>query len=161
MNTGTPKQSLDQLQAWAREIESEMAEIRGAMTPLEQRLAAAKERHDLIQRLIRLTEESPGQQQASTQRGSQPASASGPQDVEGHIELVLREAGAPMHISDLRRALVDRAVPLPGRGDEANIIVRLRRAPERFTRTGRGTYALTSLGLKEVPPAKRRRRARR
>ena len=147
-------------------IEKEIEVIRASIAPLEQRLEAARERLDLVRRLIRLTEGAKStprrgvEAHISSSSGSAALLLTGRQDFEAHLEHILREAGKPMHISEIRQSLVDRAVPLPGRGDEANIIVRLRRAPERFTRTGRGTYALTTLGLDAVPPAKRRRRVR-
>lgn len=153
---------LEQLQEWTSVTEKEIEEIRAALAPLEQRLQGANERLDLLRRLTRMTEtEQAWPQNAAALGRAQPgpiASLGGKQDLEAHLEKILREAERPMHISDIRRALVDRAVPLPGRGDEANIIVRLRRAPERFVRTGRGMYAVTALGLEAVPPAKRRRR---
>lgn len=166
MTNADDKHSLEQLQQWGAAIEKEIEAIRADIAPLEHRLEAARERLDLIQRLIRLTEGAKPAPQRIVQPGrtstlkSADHAVAGKQDLEAHLEQILREAGKPMHISEIRKMLVDRAVPLPGRGDEANIIVRLRRAPERFTRTGRGTYALASLGLNAVPPAKRRRRVR-
>jgi len=158
--------SPEQLKQWASAIEKEIEKIRADIAPLEQRLDAARERLDLIQRLIRLTEDAhpaprraPGTRTRESTGDTTPAQA-GKQDLETHLEKILGDAGKPMHISEIRQALVDRAIPLPGRGDEANIIIRLRRAPERFTRTGRGTYALATLGLAAVPPAKRQRRVR-
>jgi|GEM_PF-1236232 len=166
MNDSDSKQSLEQLQRLYAAAEKEIKAIRAEIFPLQQRLESALERLDLIQRLIRLTAgASPAIKHADQPGTPLPAgsagnSTAGEQDLEAHLEVVLREAGKPMHISDIRKTLIDRAVPLPGRGDEANIIVRLRRAPERFSRTGRGTYALASLGLPQVPPSKRRRSIR-
>ena len=74
--------------------------------------------------------------------------------VEDHVEQMLRSANEPVHISKIRQALVDAGVPLPGRGDEANIIVRLARDTGRFVRTGRGTYGLVALGATEVRPTR-------
>jgi hypothetical protein len=48
-------------------------------------------------------------------------------------------------------------VPLPGRGTEANLLVRLHRSNGRFVRTGRGTFAPVSMGASEVKPTRRRR----
>lgn len=154
---------LEQLQQWASATEKEIKEITAALAPLEQRLQAARERLDLLQRLTRMTETAQVLPQDTAELGRgrpDPLASLGVQDLETHLEQILREAERPMHISDIRKALVDRAVPLPGRGDEANIIVRLRRAPERFMRTGRGMYALTALGMEAVPPTRRRRRVR-
>jgi hypothetical protein len=77
------------------------------------------------------------------------------------VEAILAEKGEPMHIGALRDVLIERGIPLPGRGDEANIIVRLRRDDTRFTRTGRGTYGLTAWGLPAVAPTRRKKVRRR
>ena len=82
-------------------------------------------------------------------------------EIEDRIEEVLQSNGKPMHITDIRATLIRIGVPLPGRGDEANIILRLRRASERFVRTGRGTYALTAWKIPEYSPAPSRKRVRR
>lgn len=157
---------LQQLQQWEAATKKEIEEIAAALAPLERRLQAARERLDLIRRLTRLTESAQQVSQAAgldvtRETGDTIGSILPKQDLEAHLEHILGETGRPMHISEIRQALVDRAVPLPGRGDEANIIVRLRRAPDRFTRTGRGTYALATLGLEAVPPARRRVKIRR
>jgi hypothetical protein len=158
--------SIEQLHQWATAVEKEIEKTRGEIAPLDQRLKAALEKLDLIRRLIRLTEGVQLASQTVTETGSSVSTErvgsppGGKQDLEAHLEQILGEVGKPMHISEIRQTLVERAVPLPGRGDEANIIVRLRRAPERFRRTGRGMYALAALGLEAVPPARRRRRIR-
>lgn len=135
------------------------------MAPLEDRMASARERLDLIRRLMSLANEGhkPGAvppragPRGKSERSLLPPGA----NVEDHMEAVLTDAGEPMHISALRQALIERGVPLPGRGDEANIIVRLRRDERRFTRTGRGTYALAAWGLPAVAPTRRKKVRRR
>jgi hypothetical protein len=84
-----------------------------------------------------------------------------PAELEAAVEQILREAGEPLHISSIRQILLDRRVPIPGRGDDANIIVRLRRLNQQFMRTARGTYGLTEWGLPALSGKahKRRRRA--
>ncbi len=152
-----------QLQSWAEAAEAEIQELTAAMIPLQQKLQAARERLDLIHRLARL--ENPGGSETSIQadaagKGSpsvlvsfQPSA-----DVEDHLEAILAESGRPMHIRDLRKALIERGVPLPGRGEEANIILRLGRAKDRFVRTGRGQYGLPKWGIESVPLVQRKKR---
>jgi hypothetical protein len=167
MNTefvSTNEKHRKQLQSWADATELEIHEITAALNPLQQRLQAVRERLDLIQRLIRL--ENPCSSEASAQGNtsgqvappsvavrSQPGT-----DVEDHLETILRESGNPMHIRDLRQALIERGIPLPGKGDEANIILRLGRAKDRFVRTGRGQYGLSKWGIESVPPVQRTKR---
>jgi hypothetical protein len=148
------------LEAWARATEQEIDEIRVEMLPLEERIAAARERLDLIRRLMGLADGSKGQPSAprsSPRRKAAEGRVAPGASVEDHVEAILAERGEPMHISALREALIEEGVPLPGRGDEANIIVRLRRDEARFTRTGRGTYALSAWGLPSVAPTRRKK----
>jgi hypothetical protein len=162
VSASAKKQSIEQLLQLSTAIEKEIEVLKAEISPLQQRLESARERLDLINRLVRLTEGANSKANRSAATPAAPndkANTNSPakHGLEAHLESILNEAGKPVHISEIRQILVDRAVPLPGRGDEANIILRLRRAPERFTRTGRGTYALASLGLPQVPPSKRRR----
>ena len=98
--------------------------------------------------------ESRSQVDTSERDGSGAVVASGrqervgsPVDLEATVEGILRSAGRPIHISDIRSSLLEKGIPIPGRGDEANVIVRLRRLEDRFTRTARGTYGLAEWKL--------------
>jgi hypothetical protein len=68
--------------------------------------------------------------------------------------------GRPMHIRELHEALLARGVVIPGRGTEANLIVRLQRSEGRFVRVGRGMYAPQGLHIPAVKPVRVRRTAR-
>ena len=65
-----------------------------------------------------------------------------------------------MHISDIRSSPLEKGIPIPGRGDEANVIVRLRRLEDRFTRTARGTYGLAEWKLPALASKAGRRKRR-
>jgi hypothetical protein len=156
---------MEDLVAWARATEEEIKELRGQMFPLEERMAAATERLDLIRRLIGLADpraahETHNVPERSPTGSAEPRATRGA-GMEDHVEAILRDNGEPMHIAALRDALIERGVPLPGRGDEANIIVRLRRDEARFTRTGRGTYGLSAWGLPAIAPTRRKKIRRR
>jgi hypothetical protein len=144
---------------WKRTAEDEIAELETRIDPLRLQLESARERLDLVRRLIHLHDTPPSDEAASADVAppSPTARALAPSNLEEGVAAVLKEAGEPMHIREIREALVQRGVPLPGRGDEANIIVRLRRSPDDFTRTGRGTYALASWGLPEMQPSPRKK----
>jgi len=157
----TGYESPDALKTWAKEIEREIAEIASSILPLQQRLEASREKLDLVRRLIHLS--APG---AALPPKDANVVLSAPQapttlGVENHIEEVLRSNGKPMHIRDIRASLIQMGVPLPGRGDEANIILRLRRASDRFVRTERGTYALTEWNIPEYSPEPSKKKVRR
>ena len=147
------------LAAWEKAIESEIAEIAAMMTPLQKRLDAAREKLDLVQRLRHLIAGGGKPEKPSNSASS--AGTTPSLNVEGHIEAILEKAGEPQHIASIRQQLIERGVPLPGRGNEANIILRLRRAPDRFVRTGRGMYGLSRWNIQAVPPSARKRRFRR
>lgn len=144
------------LAAWEKDVEVEIADLTSAILPLQTRLEAARERLDLIRRLARLSNGDTAKESSERQAGIIAGN-----DVEDHIQELLHASGNPMHIGEIRQTLIERGVPLPGRGDEANIILRLRRDPTRFLRTGRGMYGLASWNLAEVPPSARKRKLRR
>lgn len=146
------------LTAWAQAVEAEIAQINSAMLPLQRRLEAAREKIDLIQRLRHLVN---GEGGATVPSKAAPRPSSPSTDVEAEIEQILEAAGQPQHITSIRQKLIEQGTPLPGRGDEANIILRLRRAPDRFVRTGRGMYGLTRWNIQAMPPTTRKRRVRR
>lgn len=82
-------------------------------------------------------------------------------DLLDACERLVRSAGKPLHIGELHAALLKEGVPIPGRGTEANLLVRLHRSNGRFVRTGRGTYAPVSMGVQEIRPTRRRRMSQR
>jgi hypothetical protein len=141
----------------AEGIQKEIDQISREMLPLQKRLESAREKLDLVRRLIHLS--SPSAPEARP-----PAGAGEPKalpEIEDHIETLLSKAGVPVHIREIRERLIRAGVPLPGRGDEANIILRIRRAGLRFVRTERGTYGLASWNLPTYAPPPRKRRVRR
>lgn len=142
----------DTLRILAENIEREIEETAAAILPLQQRLEAAREKLDLMRRLIHLSDPVTSPLQSYDKGAPSPSQSLVFPDIEDHIEEILRSSGKPMHIHGIRASLIQMGVPLPGRGDEANIILRLRRASDRFIRTERGTYALKSWDLPEYSP---------
>ena len=84
-------------------------------------------------------------------------STSGEQNLQTHIEEILKENGEPLHINKLRRLLTKRGAALPGEGEEASIILHLRKGNSKFVRTGKGTYGLRAWDIPEVAPSKKRK----
>jgi hypothetical protein len=154
----TSFESVEVLQAWTEDIEREIADLTSDILPLQQRLDAAREKLDLVRRLIHLS--APSATSLPRNADTVPPSPQVPvlPGIEDRIEDILSSSGKPMHIRELRATLIQMGVPLPGRGDEANIILRLRRASNRFVRTERGTYALTAWNLSEYSPTPSRKR---
>ena len=141
----------DQLTKILEESRDEMARLRASVSVIEERL-------QLVSRLIEVEERveseeaprSPGQRfewaappQVSSPRGSD-------DQLETEVERILEVAARPMHIGEIRSELIQKGFPIPGRGDDANIIVRLRKDSTRFVRTARGTYGLPKWGLPSI-----------
>ena len=157
---------LDQLKAWAEATEREIQEIKEAVAPLQERMENASQRLDLIKRLVHLSEAGAarsthvGEHQhslrsARTDNSRSATSIEPANSLEDEIDDILRAAGSPVHVSAIRERLIERGVPLPGKGEEANIIVRMGRSEERFTRTGKGTYGLSSWNFQSVTPTRK------
>lgn len=77
---------------------------------------------------------------------------------------IIAEIGRPLHIAELRRVFLERGIPIPGQGRDANLISHLRRSPE-IVRIKRGFYALADsvpepTSPNSTRPRRRRRRTR-
>jgi hypothetical protein len=166
------------LRAWASALSEQIGALRAELRRCQAELAAAEERQALVHRLLELdgdtTPESicnedshdtqPSAEPETSHLGNGHALASRPsgQSLEDAVASILERSGEPMHVGEIRLRLIADGVRIPGRGDDANIIVKLRAAPERFTRTARGTYALASWGLPSLDskPTLKGRRSR-
>ena len=132
---------LEDLVAWEEELLAEQERLASELEPLLGQRDQVRTKLELIQRLKSL--EQNGAPQAVDSRESHVKSVN---ELQSAVHAILEEHGKPMHISEIRVALLARGVPIPGRGTDANIIVHLRRAKDMFTRQGRGTYALNGQG---------------
>jgi len=153
------------LSAWQTGLARQADELRAEILNKQNQLTQVEERLTLVSKLIEV--ETRTQVGSPTNGGGAPTVLPVPSTVqppsatlglEEAVEEILRDAGAPLHISDIHKALVARGAAIPGRGDDANIIVRLRRFEDRFTRTARGTYGLAEWGIPAVKSATRKRR---
>lgn len=151
-NVLTTPENIESLKAWAEKIESEIAEITSTIVPLQKKLEAAREKYDLVQRLIHLSSPTLVSSYGDADIPHSTQQTLIAMGIENHIEDILRSNGKPMHISEIRTSLIQNGIPLPGRGDEANIILRLRRAVNLFVRTDRGIYALKEWKIPEYSP---------
>jgi len=149
------------LSTWEAELSRQAEELRAEISAKQAELVHVDERRTLVRRLLEIEARGP----ATSSSASGDCSAVGyehaeseivPLELEAAVAEVLRKAGKPLHITDIRQALLDLRVPIPGRGDAANIIVRLRRV-DQFMRTARGTYGLSEWGLPVVSSRARKR----
>jgi hypothetical protein len=143
---------LEELTRWQQEASEEVQLLQTQLAELQKRAEDAKVRLSLVERLLALE---------GNASDTHPASRLEAPDLLSACEAILRAQGHPLHISEIFAGLVAQTVPIPGKGNEANVIARLQRSDGRIIRTGRGTYSLPEFGIAEQKPTKQRRRARR
>ena len=158
-----------ELEAWSSALRAEVERHRQMIDDLTKQLAQSEERLNLVNRLLELDGSSLPTVVDEELTATPPseaglsAQAKEPHDpvatLEDGVERVLEAVGVPTHISRIRAQLINDGIPIPGRGEDANVIVRIS-ADERFCRTSRGTYALTSWGIPAMMPPKRRRKTK-
>jgi len=141
---------LSELRTWRAEVVERLSELRVRLDQTSADMKEAEQRLQLLDGLLAI--EDPGGP-TSTALVSPAVSDS---DFLSACESLIREAGKPLHIKDLHRALLDGGIPIPGRGTEANVISRVQRSNGRITRVGRGMYAIPEFGMEESRPTKRR-----
>lgn len=146
------------LRKWKQGLLDKAEELKTEIRLRQVELGQVEERISLVSKLIAVDSTDgpssnsiiePGDVTGPNSTADSPRIA-GDLDLEDAVEELLREFGKPMHIAVIREQLNTKGVQIPGRGDEANIIVRIRKVPERFTRTARGTYALPEWGIPEM-----------
>lgn len=152
------------LARWASSLEQEVDEISQQIAGLQERLKPARERLELVRQLMNL-ENGLAPTADAAPGPSEKRQAAVPQhrasDVAAAVMAILSTSGEPMHVNDIRAAMIEQGLSLPGRGDVANIIVHINKPETGIIRSGRGTYALRSWGIDEVPPVTRKRKTRR
>jgi len=134
---------------------------------LAEDLRRAERELQLITELIRVRGEDVGMVDsqlivaAPTSEAEIVPDGSGPRLADAVVEL-LRRQGKAMHIQELTVAVRKAGIPIPGRGESANVIAHIRSHPE-VVRPVRGVYGLREWGIQEATtrPRKRRRRASR
>jgi hypothetical protein len=149
----TTKDRIMELREWQSEAHEELERARADLARAQKRLDAAQDRVRLLDQLSALEQDKSGDAVKDARQSSV--------DFLDACEQILRDVGKPLHLKELQSALLERGVPLPGRGTEANLIVRLQRSDGRFVRTGRGTYGLPEFGVPEKKPVRRRKTAKR
>ncbi len=154
----------ESLETWAKALADEIAVLGENVRRAESELEAAEERLQLVERLIEV--ESPAGlvdtepilvtsgKDTPPRAKVEDAAAGNALTLEDAVAAILAEAREPLHISTIRESLVERDVPIPGQGTDANVIVKIRQQP-RFSRTARGTYALAEWGLPSLDSRKK------
>jgi hypothetical protein len=140
---------LKDLKVWEAELRAEQAALSKQLEPLLNQRDELRTKIELVQKLVAM-ESDPG----TPSDVKLPATLTAAAELQAVVREILEERSEPMHISDIRVALLGRGFPIPGKGTDANIIVHLRRAPHMFSKSGRGTYGLKNSGNGTRPNAK-------
>lgn len=75
---------------------------------------------------------------------------------EEYLAEIIRNSPVPMHINEIYRELIQRKVPIPGKGSLENVVTRLTRAKDMFTREGTGTYSFVEKGGNSMARVRKR-----
>jgi hypothetical protein len=149
---------IEELRRWRAEAVAELEAAQASLAAAQQQAEACRERLRLLDRLLVVEG---GSEEVALSQDSLTQIAPGPTQPTDALldacESVVRKAGRPLHIKELHAALLNEGIPIPGRGTEANLLVRLHRSNGRFVRTGRGIFAPASMGVLEIKPTQRRR----
>ena len=123
---------------------AEMSEVENRVRDLERELALLVELSRLRGGALEPEEEGGGQSVTPVITFSESRSRSSDRDeLVAAVVHVLEENGEPMAIRPLMAAVVERGAPIPGRGQQANLISVIRRATE-VERVARGIYGLAA-----------------
>lgn len=144
------KSNVGNVKDWRARLQEEMEKDKASLAGLQRKIKEAEQRIELLDRLLAMEGDSVPVK--SEQIGTSP------DEFLAACERIMRERGEPMHIRDIHAALIESGIPIPGKGNQANVISRLQRSDGRFIRTGRGMYGLPEFGLPEVRPTRTRKR---
>lgn len=138
MNNTDPEGQREELVRWIALTRSHLQAIDDQLGPLLEEQQVGRERLRLLEQLLVTYDREQGE---GVERSSTSSMDVGTMQLEEAAIQLLREAGRPLHVSQIRRELVKRGVTIPGQGLDANVIARLARCSD-FVRVARGTYTL-------------------
>lgn len=148
MNT---EMELPRLIRWREEVQESLEKSRVRLAELQKQKKTLEEKLQLLDKLIALEDDDDEEALEET--------VSPDRFLDVCVE-IMRANGEPMHISELHSKLLDSSVPIPGKGNQANVISRIQRSDGRVIRTGRGMYGLPEFGVSEQKPTRKERRAK-
>lgn len=145
-----------ELESIANRLRGRIHELEVEILPLQENLSRLRVQLDFVERALSAGTKGPtSPPEVSDSIPSKP-------NVSDRIFEILRDAGQPLHVTEIRNQYVAKGFTVPGQGTESNLLVYIVR-DSRFTRVSKGTYALTQAGVttKTPPKPKTKRRRRR
>lgn len=144
------------LEAVANRLRTRVRELEAEILPIQELLARLRIQLDFVERAL-----SAGTTALAPETQAAEVAPSKP-NVSDRIFEILRDAGRPLHITEIKDHYMAKGFTVPGQGNESNLLVYIVR-DARFARVSKGTYALAEVGVPTHAPAKpkiKRRRRR-
>lgn len=149
---------LERLQDWKARLEERLTDLDSRLRPLIQDVEKTRQQIQIVQRLILLQTSGDVPPAPPPEMKKQPAPNGSITDV---VESILREAGKPLHISEIKARFLELGNVIPGRGTESNLLSYIARYPSRFPRVAKGTYTIREGDESAQAPTGERRPRRR
>lgn len=142
----------DKLRVWRDDAVSARDTILGELGEFQKKARAAEQRVRLFDDLLALEGVSPD---ANVQVPGQ--SPIGDALIDA-VERIIIDSGEPQRVGAIHAALLRQGIPMPGRGNEANLIAKIQRSGGRIVRVARGLYGVggSSISAALVYPDGRR-----
>jgi hypothetical protein len=145
-----------ELQSVANRLRTRVRELEAKLAPIQEQLSRLRVQLELVDRALSAHAD-------ATHESVQPPTGEAVTKiaVAERVFEILRDAGRPLHVSEIKTQYEGKGWRIPGQGRESNLLVYIVR-DSRFTRVSKGTYALKEDGMPPVVPSnpktKRRRR---
>jgi len=125
------KQTIEQLLSWREKAVKECENARVALAKAQRRNLDAEQRLVSIESLLAT--------EGRIDFGVSSTPFSRAEFLDAAVA-IFEDAGCSLHIRDIRDRLLSREIPLPGKGDDANLITTFLRSKGRIVRIERGIY---------------------
>ena len=144
-----------ELQGVADRLRMRIQELETEIAPLQEQLSRLRVQLEFVDRALNARTD--GSQSSVQSPIAEPSTKPG---VAERIFEILRDAGRPLHVSEIKTQYERKGWQIPGQGNESNLLVYIVR-DSRFTRVSKGTYALMADGAPPAVPSKPQRKRRR
>src|SRR6266568_6649327 len=112
------------LGTWRASLEQRVVDLEAQIRPLRADLDRTKVQLDLVNKLIDI-------QSGAAATPLAPSVPSNSGDIQDSIEGMIRDAGKPLHISEICRLFTSMGRAIPGQGTPSNLIAYITRGPGR------------------------------
>ncbi|MCP3681859.1 MAG: hypothetical protein GY861_04140 [bacterium] len=139
---------IETLIRWKEQLEKEHIVLRNRYSEIAEELS---KKDAQLKNVVSLLES-----EGWMENGRLPSLAGGENSVGDAACAVLLELGHPVYYKEIANTLMSNGVFIPGKDPAANLLAHINR-DERFSRVGRGIYALDEWGLQKESRSKSKR----